>query len=104
MPVDSFVITLLDPERQVVDAVYLMDRNHRLPGRRAPLGRGLGSKVISTATPLLLEEPQSIVEFDGGSVADGPQALSGVAVPMTVGNEVVGMLSARSHRANAYTR
>ena len=81
-----------------------MDRNHRLPSRRAPLGRGLGSNVISTGNALLLESPQSIVEFDGGSLADGPQALSGVAVPMTVGTEVVGMLSARSQKANAYTR
>ena len=104
MPVDAFVISLLDPETQVVDVVYLMDRNHRLPGRRAPLGRGLGSNLISSGAPLLLADARSIVELDGGSLADGPAALSGVAVPMTVGSQVVGMLSARSHKANAYTQ
>jgi GAF domain-containing protein/nitrogen-specific signal transduction histidine kinase len=104
MPVDAFVISLLDPEGQVVDAVYLMDRNHRLPGRRAPLGGGLGSSLISSGQALLLDDPQAIVELDGGSLADGPPVLSAVAVAMTVGNQVVGMLSARSHKANAYTQ
>ena len=103
MPVDSFLITLLDPERQEVDAVYLMDRQRRLPGRRVALGRGLGSRVIMSGSPLLLNDPQALIELDGGSLADGPAALSGIAVPMAVGGHVVGMLSARSHQANAYT-
>jgi len=103
MPVDSFVITLLDDENQEVEAVYLVDRRRRLPGRHSALGRGLGSRVILSGTPLLLNDAQALIELDGGSLADGPAALSGIAVPMTVGNRVVGMLSARSHRANAYT-
>ena len=52
---------------------------------------------------MLLNSAKSIVDFDGGSLADGQAALSGIAVPMTVGNQVVGMLSARSHEADAYS-
>jgi len=103
MPVDAFVISLLEPERAVVDAVYLMDRNHRLPSRRVRLGSGLGSEVITSGVPILLREAQAILDLDGGALGDGPAALSGVAVPMAIGNRVVGMLSARSHRANAYS-
>ncbi|MFH1183456.1 MAG: GAF domain-containing protein [Chloroflexota bacterium] len=103
MPVDSFVITLLDDERQEVEAVYLVDRKRRLPGRRVVVGRGLGSSVILSGSPLLLHNTQALIDLDGGSLADGPAALSGIAVPMAVGSQVVGMLSARSHQANAYT-
>ena len=54
MPVDSFVITLLDDEAQEVEAVYLTDRSKRLAGRRVTLGKGLGSRVISSGAPVLL--------------------------------------------------
>lgn len=103
MPVDSFLITLLDEENQELEAVYLMDRRRRLPGKRAALGRGLGSRVISSGMPLLLNDTQALIDLDGESLADGSAALSGIAVPMTVGTRVVGMLSARSHQANAYS-
>ena len=103
MAVDSFLITLLDDENQEVEAVYLTDRSKRLAGRRVMLGRGLGSRVISSGAPLLLNGAQEINDLDGAALVESPQPLSGIAVPMTVGSGVVGMLSARSHRAGAYT-
>ena len=40
MPLDSFVITLLDVEKNEIDAVYLFDRGKRYPGERVPFGKG----------------------------------------------------------------
>lgn len=103
MPVDSFLITLLDLETQQVEAVHLTDRDRALPLRAVPLGRGLGSRVIQSGAPMLLEDSQQIIELDGESLTDEPVPLCGIAVPMTVGHRTIGMLSARSHQPNAYT-
>jgi PAS domain S-box-containing protein len=103
MPVDAFVITLLEADGDQVQAVYLMDHQHRLPGTQAALGKGLGSRVILSGEPLLLNSAAEITELDGRSLPDGSAARSGVAVPLILGSRAIGMLSARSHKPDAYT-
>jgi hypothetical protein len=97
-----FVITLLDEEGQEVEAT-----TSRIAIAACQVGgcsgRGLGSRVILSGAPLLLTDAKSLLELDGASLADGQASLSGIAVPMTIGSRVVGMLSARSHSPNAYT-
>lgn len=102
MPVDAFVISLVDDELQEVEAVYLADRSQRAPSRRVRLGEGLGSRVILGGEPQILRSNADVKLLDGVSWTQDA-CPSGLAVPMTIGNRNVGMLSVRSRQANAYT-
>ncbi|MDQ2693620.1 MAG: GAF domain-containing protein, partial [Chloroflexota bacterium] len=103
MPVESFVISLLDEETNEIEGVYLVDEDQRAPVTRIPRDQGLSGQVISTGQPLLLHGAESVENV--GSViygkADAP--LSTLAVPMTLSGRTVGMLSAQSYQPNVYT-
>ncbi|MGA7604781.1 MAG: GAF domain-containing protein [Anaerolineales bacterium] len=104
MPVEAFVISLLDEEKQEVEGVYLMDRDVRTPNTRVPLGEGLGSRVIMSGQSLNLGNPE---QADGmGSVTVGDERgtpVSILAVPLILGSKAIGMLSAQSYQTKAYT-
>jgi PAS domain S-box-containing protein len=104
MPVDTFVISLLDEERQEVENVYSRRLGLRLPVTRAPLGEGLSSRVILTGEPELLNGPQQLDASEGAPQVGASTALSTLAVPMILGNRALGMLAARSREANVYSR
>ncbi len=104
MPLDSFVITLLDPEKNEIDAVYLSDRGKRYPGERVPFGKGMSSRVIESGKPILalnLEEANLLNSVLAGEEDEETQSI--VAVPMILGGRTLGMLSAQSYLAGVYT-
>lgn len=103
MPLESFVISLLDEAANEVQAVYLYDRGKRLPGERAPFGRGLSSEIIRTGKPqLIADTSQSKIDFvKAGSDQDDIQSI--LAVPMILGGKALGMLSAQSYQTDVYT-
>lgn len=106
IPLDSFVITLLDASANEVDAVYLYDRGKRLPGERVPFGKGLSSEVIRTGKSYLIADAtlESTIDFvDAGEEAEEENTRSILAVPMIVGGRALGMLSAQSYQADVYT-
>ncbi len=103
MPVESFVIALLDKERQDIEGAYLMDGDTRSPVQRLPLGKGLSGKVIKTGEPLLLHNAEQADDLGAVPYGDVRAPLSILAVPMTLGGETVGMLSAQSYQSNVYT-
>ena len=103
MPVESFVISVLDEETDEVEGVYLVDDDVRSPVTRIPRDQGLSGQVISTGVPLLIND--SSIADEMGAVSYGkpetPQSI--LAVPMLLAGRVVGMLSAQSYQANVYT-
>jgi len=104
MPLDSFVITLLDLEKNEVDAVYLSDRGKRYPGERLPFGQGISSQVIQSSKPILaisLEQANKLNSVQAGEEGDETQSI--VAVPMMLSGTSLGMLSAQSYQAGVYT-
>ncbi len=106
MPLDSFVITLLDPEKNEIDAVYLSDRGKRHPGERISLGKGISSQVIQSGKPILalsLEQANQLNSVQAGEEDDVEETQSIVAVPMMLGGKSLGMLSAQSYQAGVYT-
>ncbi|HXD10121.1 MAG TPA: GAF domain-containing protein [Anaerolineales bacterium] len=103
MPVESFVISLLDETTDEIEGVYLMDGDARAPITRIPREHGLSGKVISTGEPLLLHGAEN-VDSVGGVVYGKPSTpLSILAVPMVLGGRTIGMLSAQSYEPNVYT-
>ena len=103
MPVESFVISLLDEETNEIEGVYLVDDDKRAPITRIPRDQGLSGQVITSGQPLLLHGAET-VENIGSVVYGKPDTpLSILAVPMTLSGRTVGMLSAQSYQPNVYT-
>jgi PAS domain S-box-containing protein len=103
MPVESFVISLLDEASDEIEGVYLVDNDKRSPVTRIPRDRGLSGRVIATGEPLLLHGSDLVDEMGGVTYGnpDTPQSI--LAVPMLLGGRTVGMLSAQSYQPNVYT-
>jgi len=106
MPLDSFIISLLDQEKNEIDAVYLLDRGKRYPAERIPFGVGLSSEVIQSGKPLLVstgEEIDTMLQtVQAGE--EGEETQSIIAVPMVFGGKTLGMLSAQSYQRGVYTQ
>ena len=103
MPVESFVISLLDEVTDEIEGVYLVDDDKRAPITRIPRDQGLTGRVISSGEPLLLHGAE-IVDNAGGVAygkPDTPQSI--LAVPMTLSGRTIGMLSVQSYRPNVYS-
>jgi GAF domain-containing protein/nitrogen-specific signal transduction histidine kinase len=103
MPMDAFIISLLDEEKQEVEGVYLMDLNQRMPNMRVPLGEGLSSRVILSGEPLLINGAENAEVLGGITVGEHGAPVSTLAVPMVLGGKTIGILSAQSYQANVYT-
>ena len=103
MPVESFVISILDEETDEIEGVYLVDGDVRAPISRIPRDQGLSGHVISTGEPLMIHDPSAV--DDMGSIIYGKEEApqSTLAVPMLLGGRAIGMLSAQSYQANVYT-
>jgi signal transduction histidine kinase len=103
MPVESFVISLLDEETDEVEGVYLVDGDKRAPATRIPRDQGLSGRVISTGEPLLLHGADTVDAMGGVTYGKPDTPLSILAVPMTLGGRTAGMLSAQSYQPNVYS-
>ncbi|HUG35120.1 MAG TPA: GAF domain-containing protein [Anaerolineales bacterium] len=102
MPVESFVISLLDSEKDEIVGVYLVDDNVRASITRIPRGQGLSGRVISTGEALLVHGEETIDSLGGVAYGRKVTPLSILAVPMTIGGKSIGMLSAQSYQPNMY--
>jgi PAS domain S-box-containing protein len=103
MPVESFVISLLDEETNEIEGVYLVDDDVRAPITRIPSDQGLSGRVITSGEPLLLHGAETVDDMGGVTYGKPDTPLSILAVPMTLSGRTVGMLSAQSYQANVYS-
>ncbi|MCZ2126816.1 MAG: GAF domain-containing protein [Anaerolineales bacterium] len=105
MPVDSFIITLLELATIEVNPVYLFDRDKRVYQERIPFGRGLSGKVISSGKPYITADAlkDTDVQYVRTESDDKEDTRSIIAVPMMVGGKALGMLSAQSYQADVYS-
>src|SRR5678816_1477482 len=103
MPVESFVISLLDEMTNEIEGVYLVDEDKRSPVTRIPRDQGLSGRVISTGQPLLLHGTEVVDSMGGVAFGKPSTPPSILAVPMVLGGKTVGMLSAQSYEPNVYT-
>ncbi len=103
MPVESFVISLLDETTDEIEGVYLVDDDKRAPVTRIPRDQGLSGRVISTGEPLILHGAKTVDDMGGITYGKPDTPLSILAVPMILSGKTVGMLSAQTYKPNVYT-
>ena len=103
MPVESFVISLLDEETDEVEGVYLVDGDKRAPVTRIPRDQGLSGRVIASGEPILLHGADTVNAMGGITYGRPDTPLSILAVPMTLSGRTIGMLSAQSYQPNVYS-
>jgi len=106
MPCEAFAIFILDEEAQEIGGVYLMDREGRSPAMRIPVSAGLSGHIIKTGCPVLVYDLDKTGQLDGVDVVhygspDPVRAL--IAVPMRVGDKIIGSLFAQSYLPHQYT-
>ena len=100
-----FFVGLYDGTSQTIEIVWQIENGQELAGGSFPIGKGFTSDVIRTGRPSLIrrwsrEGPQVQVQY-----ATGTPGLpeSAVAVPLRLGEQVIGIVSAESYRRGAYT-
>ena len=87
MPVESFVISLLDEATDEIEGVYLMDDDKRAPITRIPRDQGLSGRVIASGEPLLIHGADHVADMGGVTYGKPDAPLSILAVPMTSGGQ-----------------
>lgn len=106
MPVDAFIIALLDEKQQDIENVYLFDQGQRWPNARQPLGQGLTSTIINSGQSLRLDDccdeasNQALGAELFGSEED---TCSVLATPLRLVGKIIGMISAQAYPPYAYT-
>ncbi|MCC6298833.1 MAG: GAF domain-containing protein [Anaerolineales bacterium] len=103
MPVESFVISLLDADTNEIEGVYLMDGTVREPVSRVPRDQGLSGRIISTGEPLLIHDWEKAEALGAVRFGKPNTPHSILAVPMTLSGKTIGMLSAQSYQSHVYT-
>jgi diguanylate cyclase (GGDEF)-like protein len=103
MPAEAFVITLLDRKYGEIDAVYLVDKEGRAASKRIPQHQGLSGKVLATGESIYIEDYDPINDTVGVQFGSEQHTRSILAVPLRLGEEIIGMISAQCYKPNAYT-
>ena len=105
MSAESFVISLYDEANNEIEGVYLIDQGMRIPSFVYPMDDGsLTGQVIRTGRPILTNTSEDTNQAGGISYGSEADPLSILSVPMvSPGGKAIGMLSAQSYHANAYT-
>lgn len=103
MSCDAFVISLLDEERDEIEALYLFERDRRYPVHRIAAGQGLSGQVIQSGETIILDDLAAIEGRSNVLHFGEPQSVQSLlAVPMRSGEKVIGMISAQSYQPHAY--
>lgn len=102
---DAFFIALYDEQYSLIRFPFLYDDGVELPSREVPLPiSGPVSYVIRTRAPYLVNQPTNHV-FQSGThfgSADKKTA-SAIYVPLMLGKQILGVLSAQSYRERSYS-
>ncbi len=103
MPVDSFLLALRDKDQDQVEAVYRVDGSRRLPNKRLTLTDTLCEQVIRRGMALHFASRKHSEKI-GTIFSERETPASILAVPMSVGGEVAGLLACASFQPDVYTQ
>ncbi|HTK44818.1 MAG TPA: GAF domain-containing protein [Patescibacteria group bacterium] len=92
---DIVYIALLNPDTEMIDFPYRVERGAAVPRPPMPLGEGLTSQILEAREPLLLNRAEQFDRrLEGPAV--GTVAKSYLGVPIVVGDEAIGVVSVQS--------
>jgi len=92
---DAYV-ALYDGRTNMIEFPYHVENGTPLYRPPFPMGQGLSSIVIRTKKPLLINENAQQKSAELGAVITGQVAQSFLAVPIIVGDNVIGLISVQS--------
>lgn len=106
LPCDAFYLALYDAVTNELDYRIRIDQGIREHPTRRPLGNGLGAWIIREQRPLLIQDYAADTRFSPPT----PEMLFGtmqvprawLGVPILLGEQVVGVMSAQSYTPNVY--
>lgn len=101
---DAFYIARYDPQRRLFDFLLEVDGDRvREGGSFRPLGSGPTSQVVLTGEPYITPAPDEAVPHQGNAFGDtARRSAAAVHVPMKIGGETIGVVSAQSYRPGAF--
>ncbi|NTU54876.1 MAG: GAF domain-containing protein [Anaerolineales bacterium] len=102
MPCDVFLITLADDAKSEITAVYAVEAGKRYTPESVPAGRGFSAGIIREGKSIILQNDADIAETKAVRFGSPKRVRSVVAVPMRIGDKVIGMISAQSYFPNSY--
>lgn len=106
MPSEAYNISILNEAEQEIEGVYLIDRGGRAPAKSIPVDQGLTGHVIKTGHPLRITDinkPEQLKGIEVVHYGDPDQIRALIAVPMRIGEKIVGVISSQSYQPYAYT-
>jgi diguanylate cyclase (GGDEF)-like protein len=108
MSTEAFVICMDNPSKECIEAVYLTDRSGRAKNQVFSAGKGMSGYVIANGKSLIIHD---MLEEEQNARQDGlefihfgsPEAIRSILmVPMWLGGEVIGAISAQSYQPHVY--
>ncbi|MCC7359230.1 MAG: GAF domain-containing protein [Anaerolineales bacterium] len=104
MPCEAFIIALAEEDHEHIHLVYAVDQGVRVDLGRRRMGDGLSGHIIATGQAVRVDHadelpPIAAYHYGGAEVV---QAI--LAVPLRLGSNVFGMMSAQCYREAVYRR
>jgi two-component system cell cycle sensor histidine kinase/response regulator CckA len=103
MPAEAFVIVLHDETSGENRAVYLFDKGGRWPAHRMSADQGLSGQVIATGHSQLIQDFSPDTSPQAMQFGESEPVRCILAVPLRLGDKVIGMISTQSYRPRAYS-
>lgn len=102
MPCDVFLITLVKDDKTEISAVYAVEGENRYTPENVPAQKGFSADVIHSGKSLILKDESEIAQTRAVHFGSPRRVRSVAAVPMRIGEKVIGMISAQSYEPNSY--
>lgn len=102
MPCDVFIVALWEEAKGENVSVYIVEAGHRFEPRRVPSGKGLTGAVINEGKSLILRNETEIQQREVFHFGSPQHVQSVVAIPLRIGERVIGMISAQCYEPYAY--
>lgn len=102
MPCDVFMIILRDETTNENIPVYAIEAGKRFQVEKVAGNKGLTGTVISNGQSLILRNATDIGQREVFHFGSERHVQSVVSVPLRIGDQVIGMISAQSYQPEAY--